>query len=532
MKTPLRWKILLYSSSVLIALIATTLVYVSYQADSFVNDRIQSDLQDGRERIQGLEEEQLRGLKLRANLVASLPFLFAALQTDTATVRDVLNDYQQRTNTDLLIALNESGQVVARTDNPQPVPISMEADTGIIKTSSGTYQVARAPADAPGKLFGYVIAGTLIDDKFARALHDGSSADVVLIRESVLGSNLSRTELPWQTESEWEKAVGEGGTPHLVTIGHENFLATATPLGSAQGPRLLAVMMQSHDRAMQPYRGIQIGLLVLGVIAAICGVGISALLARNVTAPVAKLVEGTKQVAAGNLDYRLQLHSNDEIGELASSFNTMIQAMRERADMQKFVSTSTIEMIQQAAQKRISAGEKTVLTIFFSDMRGFTAMTENSPPEDTVKLLNTCLSLQAQRVKKFHGDIDKYVGDCVVALFQGEDMELNAIRCAVETHRALNELNGKNPEAAPIRVGIGIVTGEVILGSIGSDDRLDYTIIGSNVNLCSRLCSQAGPGETLLAESTYDRVKGLVAAQKIEPLHVKGFTEPIPVYKM
>jgi adenylate cyclase len=141
-------------------------------------------------------------------------------------------------------------------------------------------------------------------------------------------------------------------------------------------------------------------------------------------------------------------------------------------------------------------------------------------------MLNSCLSLQAQRVKKFHGDVDKFVGDCVVALFQGEDMALNAIRCAVETHRVLQEVN------APLRVGIGIVTGEVILGSIGSEDRLDYTVIGSNVNLCSRLCSQAGPGETLIAESTYRLVEGLVAAAKIAPLHVKGFTGPIPAYKM
>src|SRR5437764_13821552 len=183
-------------------------------------------------------------------------------------------------------------------------------------------------------------------------------------------------------------------------------------------------------------------------------------------------------------------------------------------------------MIQSSATKRISAGEKVTLTVLFSDMRGFTPMTQYWPPEQTVKLLNACLSLQAEKVKKFHGDIDKYVGDCVVALFQGEDMELNAIRCAVETHRALAEAN------APLRVGIGIVTGEVILGSIGSEDRRDHTVIGSNVNLSARLCSEAGPGETLIGESTYQRVSGLVAAQKSAPLQVKGFTDPIPVYRM
>src|SRR5439155_15346481 len=113
------------------------------------------------------------------------------------------------------------------------------------------------------------------------------------------------------------------------------------------------------------------------------------------------------------------------------------------------------------------------------DMRGFTSMTQTWTPEETVKMLNSCLSLQATQVKRFRGDIDKYVGDCVVALFTGDDMELNAIRCALETHRALQSLNAANPDDTPIRVGVGIVTGEVILGSIGSDDRLDYTVIGS-----------------------------------------------------
>ncbi len=532
MKTPLRRKLLLYSSSLVIVLIVTMLVYVSFLAERFVGDSIQADLQQGRARIKSAEDERLRDLKLTANLVASTPIFKALMDNggDRNTVLDTLMEFQQSTGTELLIALNSAGAVVAQTDTREPGSIPSSLDTGILKTPSGTYHVAKMPAEAGGKLFGYVIAGALIDDKFARALHESTNDDIVIVGDRVLGSSMLRSGLAWQTRADWENNVGKESDPRLVTIGDEKYEAVSALLGNESGPRPLAVIMQSHDRAMKPYGTIRAGLLVLGLVVAVAGIAISAFLSRTITAPVAKLVEGTEQVAAGNFDYRLNIRSTDEIGELARSFNTMIQGLRERADMKKFVSLSTVEMIQST--KKISAGEKVILTVLFSDMRGFTSMTENLPPEDTVKLLNACLSLQAGKVKKFHGDIDKYVGDCVVALFQGEDMELNAIRCGLETQRALAALNATNPGAPPIHVGIGIVTGEVILGSIGSEDRLDYTVIGSNVNLCSRLCSHAAAGEILIADATYRRVEGLVAAEKVAPIQVKGFTDPVPVYKM
>ncbi len=534
MKTPLRRKILLYSSSLLIVLIIAMLVLVNFRADRIVNERITSDIEQGRERIRKAERDRIGTLKLTAGLVASLPVLKAALGTrDTSTVRDVISSYlQEIAGADLFIVLDTEDHVIARTDTAEPTPVQANFEAGILKTGAGAYHAAKSASESTGAVLGYVIAGALIDDKFARTLHEGSSDDVVIVDDTVLGSSLSRPALPAQTRAGWEAAVGKDGPPRVINIENEEYEAVATVLGMEGGPQPLAIIMQSLTRAMAPYRSIQIDLLVLGIFAAIAGMLGSAVLARTITSPVKKLVEGTQQVAAGNFDYRIDVSSTDEVGQLARSFNTMIQGLQEREHMEKFVSASTVEMIESGVSKKVSAGEKVVLTVLFSDMRGFTSMTENRTPEEIVKLLNSCLSLQAARVKKFGGDIDKYVGDCVVALFQGADMELNAIRCAVETHAALDELNAANAGSAPIRVGIGIVTGEVILGSIGSEDRLDYTVIGSNVNLCSRLCSKAGPGETLLAESTYSRVKGLVAAEKIEPIQVKGFTDPIPVYRM
>jgi len=539
----LRWKILLYFSALLVALIVAMLIFVSYQAGRFVNQRIASDLDQGRERIESAETEQLADLRQTARLVASIPELKALLGTDLATIKDFLLTYQeQNKGPDILIVLDPSGQVVARTDTLQadPIPdagslwvqpsLAGEPATGVLMTKRAVYNAAAAPAVAGTTVFGFVIAGSAIDNAFARKLQGVSQDEVVLLGERTLGSTLNQAQLPWRTRREWEAATRGGSAQHVVSVAGQTYVAVASGLDGKDGP--LAVRLQSRDLAIAPYRSIQFGLLTLGLLAAVLGISASAMLARSMTAPVRSLVEGTQQVVAGNFDFRLDVRTRDEIGDLARSFNTMMQGLRERADMQKFVSQSTVEMIHASSQRKVSAGERKLLTIFFSDIRGFTSLSEQRQPEEVVEILNHCFSLQAEKVKKFSGDIDKYVGDAVVASFDGPDMALNAIRCAVEIHKAIDTHNASLPGEEPIHLGIGIATGEVILGSIGSDDRRDFTVVGSHVNLGERLCSHAGPNEILLSESTYRLVQDLVAAQRLEPLRVKGFREPVPVYRM
>jgi class 3 adenylate cyclase len=115
-------------------------------------------------------------------------------------------------------------------------------------------------------------------------------------------------------------------------------------------------------------------------------------------------------------------------------------------------------------------------------------------------------------------------------VFDGEDMAFDAVRCAVEIQRYMERLEAPTDE--PLEVGIGIVTGDVIVGSIGSADRLDHTAVGNQVNLCSRLCSMAGPREILIADSTYSLVRDLVSAEPLEAVAVRGLAQPVDVHRM
>lgn len=549
----LRARILLISSALLTLLTAATLAYVGTQANGYVNQRLVDDLQRSQDLIAGVQRDRLARLQLAAQVVASFPQLRALAGTDAATVHDFLLEYAKRNEfAELLILFDPAGNVLARTDTlaTEAIPdvnerwlqpaLANRVASGLLATTRGVYQVAVTPAEAGGIVFGFLLAGAPIQNTYARALSDVSHTEIVVFGPGrVLGSTLRQDELPWRSQRAWRDAYGTAPGPHVATVAGERYAAmtaamtaaaTGVPNDAEDPDALTVVSLQSRDKAIAPYRRIQIGLVLLGLIAAAVGVTGSAVLARSITAPIAKLAEGTREVAAGNFDFKMDVGRRDEIGALAESFNHMTQGLRERADMQKFVSQSTVDMIQARTQPA-SAAERRVMTMFFSDIRGFTTFSEHRSPEDVISMLNRCLSLQADLVRKFGGDVDKYVGDAVFAHFAGADMVLNAIRCGVEIHRALDAMNASSSEE-PLAVGIGIVTGEAILGSIGSADRQDYTAIGSNVNLSSRLCERAKAKEILMSESAYREVRDLVAAEPVEPLDIKGFSEPITAWRM
>lgn len=209
-----------------------------------------------------------------------------------------------------------------------------------------------------------------------------------------------------------------------------------------------------------------------------------------------------------------------------------------RAQFQRLLSPNLVEQVVQGRLQLEKGGQRSEVTLLFSDIRGFTSMSETTSPEEIVRMLNEYFEIMVDVIFRHQGTLDKFVGDEVIALFGAPvalpNAELCAIECALEMLKVLKDWNRvRVSEGLPeVQIGIGINTGEVVTGAIGSSRALQYTAIGDAVNTTSRLCSNAKAGQLLVSEDTYRKVMDRVAAIRLPPLKVKGKEKELAVYNV
>jgi adenylate cyclase len=214
------------------------------------------------------------------------------------------------------------------------------------------------------------------------------------------------------------------------------------------------------------------------------------------------------------------------------------QEARTRAQFQRLLSPNLVEQVVAGNLQLEKGGALTETTLLFSDIRGFTAMSEKAAPQEIVRMLNEYFELMVDVIFKHEGTLDKFVGDEIVALFGAPvalpSAEIKAVECALNMMIVLADFNRMLAEEGreEIRIGIGINTGTVVTGAIGSSRALQYTAIGDAVNTASRLCSVAKPGEVLVSEGTYARVQSMVNATALPPVRVKGKTDALRVWNV
>lgn len=208
-----------------------------------------------------------------------------------------------------------------------------------------------------------------------------------------------------------------------------------------------------------------------------------------------------------------------------------------RDNLRRIISPHLVDDVLNGKLQLKKSGAKHTATVLYSDIRGFTSMTERSQPEEIVNMLNEFFEVMVQIIFDYEGILDKFIGDEIMAVWgvsmAKEDHAQRAACCALDMMKALESLNETRRERsqAPVQIGIGIASGEMIAGYMGSTQAMSYTVIGDTVNLGARLCSAAAPGEILLDEVANASLNGQVQTVSLPPMMVKGKAAPIQVFR-
>jgi class 3 adenylate cyclase len=288
---------------------------------------------------------------------------------------------------------------------------------------------------------------------------------------------------------------------------------------------------------------------IVTAIAAILGLLFAGLVGGGITRPVRRLLQGTRDVEAGQLDRSIDVVTRDEIGQLTAAFNRMVGQLRQKEEMRRtfgrYIDPRVAESLISQSTGAVE-GQRRIMTVMFCDMKGFTTLSEGMTPQGLVRVMNRYLSTMSEPIRAQQGIIDKYIGDAIMAYwgppFTNEADEARlACLAAIDMLDRIGGLRKELPELLGVRaiptecdLRIGIATGEALIGSIGSEFMMSFTVMGDSVNLASRLesANKFYGTRSLVTEATFAGAGSVVEALEIDRLIVAGQTQPQIVFEI
>ena len=290
--------------------------------------------------------------------------------------------------------------------------------------------------------------------------------------------------------------------------------------------------------------------IVVTALAAALGLVFAILVSGGITRPVRLLLEGTREVEAGHLERSIEVITHDEIGQLSAAFNRMVEQLRHKERIRetfgRYIDPRVVEGLINQPKLAAAEGQRRVMTVMFCDMKGFTTLSEGMTPQGLVKVMNRYLSTMSEPIRRHGGVIDKYIGDAIMAYWgppfvEETDESQFACLAAIEMIKRIAPLRKEVTELLGVRViptecdvRIGLATGEALVGSIGSDVMMNYTVMGDTVNLAARLeaANKLYGSRSLIAEATVAKTDETIQFREIDRLMVAGQTTPQAVFEL
>ncbi len=329
---------------------------------------------------------------------------------------------------------------------------------------------------------------------------------------------------------------------------------------NARGEEVLGVLVSipqyrwavvAEQRASVVYASVDAALTAAGGVAAaavLLAVLLGLFLGGRASAPVVAVSEAAGQVAGGNFDVRVDVRSSDEVGQMAAAFNTMasdlseysekiVEDARVRNDLSRYLSNEIMEQVISDPDSMALGGERRQVTVMFADVVSFTRLTEHHDPAFLVSILNELFTIATEIVFKHGGIIDKFMGDSLMAVFGAprghEDDALRAVSAGEELLRWIEAGNAKWQKqlgGVALELGVGAASGSVLAGNIGSERRMDYTVIGDTVNIAARLESLSKPGQMLMDAETAHAVEDDFNVVSLGVVELAGRDASVEVY--
>ena len=312
---------------------------------------------------------------------------------------------------------------------------------------------------------------------------------------------------------------------------------------------MLAILQTDEAMTVRKQRLAMLIAAVLTALAALLGLVFATLVSGGMTRPVRRLLEGVRAIESGHLDETLPVTSKDEIGHLTTAFNRMVEQLRHKERIRetfgKYVDPRVVEGLIDQPMLAVE-GQRRVMTVLFCDVKGFTSASEGMTPQGLVKVMNRYFSAMSAPIRNYVGIIDKYIGDAIMAYWgppftDDADHARLASLAALDMLERVASLRAEFPELLGVRslpisfdIRIGIATGEALVGSIGSELMMSYTVMGDTVNLASRLegANKVYGGRVLVSAATVAGAAAVIEAREIDRVVLLGQTEPQAVFEI
>ncbi|HVG10850.1 MAG TPA: protein kinase [Thermoanaerobaculia bacterium] len=547
-------RVFLVTSLLILLSVGTAVVLTTIWVQSTARAEAERSLERSSAALEASQQQGFERLKRLAQLFASDPYLVAYLtestdrETAVASSLDLLVERQPTLGYDFAILLDTGGKVIARSDDPNATGQDLSRRALISEVLPGSeaagvwqegdrlyYAVAVPMKRGVFDLFGFLVTGFAIDKSTVNQISSISGTHVAVVTLGEQPKVIATTLLP-AVEGDLAKALGTGkGMGEAMKAGREveraglnlagePWLARQSPLMDAAGkPVGATIALASLGEGLAAYRRIQLVLIAAGLLSALLAGGLSFFLVRRTLMPVKQLAAAAEAARQGNYDQRISTERGDEVGQLAGAFDELLADLREKRDMETYVTELSRNLPEPSQSKAAMGAPQTrELLLMGIELRRFARPVNGAGPQATLDLLAIDLKRISNAVSANRGHVEGVVGHRVLARFDGASRGTRALAAAAQILGDVNEETD-----SPV---VALASGRTVTGPVSYDEQMERGLVGLPVQQLESLLREATPGELLLSRDVHEELREPFEQAGYRLAERRGLLSPQPLY--